>query len=407
MGAIAKEFKTSASGGFRRARARAQVSWQNLWVNTIVCFRMDAMRQTTTATRVMGDDDTDEGKDGDDDGCEDAPTTTTTTTTRATTRATGDDDDDGADGAEDVVAAVVMSKSAMKRARRQEYAETRKRQRREDEKGAKTKEREARKAAFEAKIATMGDEEREAFFARGRAETERKRAEDKAKREARKAQLDSEYNCLIDCEFSELMIDKESKSMCHQMRFVYEKNCKTPTPMKLTFTGIQGAFAADVRKFVGGFDNWHVITHEKSIAEAFNEQERASLVYLTPDSDVELSTLEREKTYVIGGFVDRNRHKLLTLNKAKELGIAHARLPIKDHLKLLSSSVLTVNQTFDILVNYLERGDWSDAVTAVVPTRKTAGQNTGEHKRREDVHAHKPQAPIATKPRVDDAEYSS
>ena len=267
-----------------------------------------------------------------------------------------------------------MSKNALKRARRREHAEVMKRQRRDNEREAKIQKREARKAEFEAKIAAMGDEEREKFLADGKAVVERKRAEDKAKREARKAQLDSRYNCLIDCEFSDLMIDKESKSMCHQMRFVYETNCKTPTPMKLTFTGIKGAFAADVRKFVGGFDNWHVVTHENSIAEALSEEERARLVYLTPDSDVELETLEPEKTYVIGGFVDRNRHKLLTFNKAKELGIAHARLPI--NLKMISSSVLTVNQTFEILVNYLERKDWDAAVAASVPTRKTASHNS-------------------------------
>ena len=274
----------------------------------------------------------------------------------------------------DVADGVTMSKSALKRARRREHAEAMKRQRRDNEREAKIQKREARKAEFEAKIAAMGVEEREKFLADGKAVVERKRAEDKAKREARKAQLDSRYNCLIDCEFSDLMIDKESKSMCHQMRFVYETNCKTPTPMKLTFTGIKGAFAADVRKFVGGFDNWHVVTHEDSIAEALSEEERARLVYLTPDSDVELETLEPEKTYVIGGFVDRNRHKLLTFNKAKELGIAHARLPI--NLKMISSSVLTVNQTFEILVNYLERKNWDAAVAASVPTRKTASHNS-------------------------------
>ena len=291
----------------------------------------------------------------------------------ATAAATGAGEEVAAAAEGDADGLTMMSKNALKRARRREYAEAMKRQRRDNEREAKIQKREARKAEFEAKIAAMGDEEREKFLADGKAVVERKRAEDKAKREARKAQLNSRYNCLIDCEFSDLMIDKESKSMCHQMRFVYETNCKTPTPMKLTFTGIKGAFAADVRKFVGGFDNWHVVTHENSIAEALSEEERARLVYLTPDSDVELETLEPEKTYVIGGFVDRNRHKLLTFNKAKELGIAHARLPI--NLKMISSSVLTVNQTFEILVNYLERKDWDAAVAASVPTRKTASHN--------------------------------
>ena len=62
------------------------------------------------------------------------------------------------------------------------------------------------------------------------------------------------------------------------------------------------------------------------------------------DSEHELESLDANKAYIIGGIVDRNRHKNLCLNKAKEQGIATARLPIGNHLKMLGSSILTVNQ---------------------------------------------------------------
>lgn len=62
------------------------------------------------------------------------------------------------------------------------------------------------------------------------------------------------------------------------------------------------------------------------------------------DSEHELESLDASKAYIIGGIVDRNRHKNLCLNKAKEQGIATARLPIGNHLKMLGSSILTVNQ---------------------------------------------------------------
>jgi len=74
--------------------------------------------------------------------------------------------------------------------------------------------------------------------------------------------------------------------------------------------------------------------------------------------------------YVIGGIVDRNRYKNLTLNKANEQGIRHARLPIRDHLKMSGTHVLTVNQTLDIIHAQLELRDWDKAMDRAVPMRK-------------------------------------
>ena len=84
--------------------------------------------------------------------------------------------------------------------------------------------------------------------------------------------------------------------------------------------------------------------------------------------------------YVVGGFIDRNRHKGLTLNKARELGVAHARLPISEHLKLRGSSC-SVNQTTDVLTSYHELEDWGKAMESVVPLRKVhkdEGENAAE-----------------------------
>jgi hypothetical protein len=43
--------------------------------------------------------------------------------------------------------------------------------------------------------------------------------------------------------------------------------------------------------------------------------------------------------YVIGGIVDRNRHKRICLERAEKAGVAHARLPIQKHLQLSTSAV--------------------------------------------------------------------
>lgn len=148
----------------------------------------------------------------------------------------------------------------------------------------------------------------------------------------------------------------------------------------------QGPVFEQLTKQASGLDNWLVTRYADSYNKAF-EDSRDSLVYLTAgvqplhlyhtfypcarlrsacevhvreikrsmqilrslshfgaDSPNELDALDASKAYIIGGIVDRNRHKNVCLRKAQAEGIATARLPISPHLKLLSSSVITVNQ---------------------------------------------------------------
>jgi len=63
------------------------------------------------------------------------------------------------------------------------------------------------------------------------------------------------------------------------------------------------------------------------------------LVYLTADSPDELAELDSSKVYILGGLVDRNRHKGICYKRAQEAGVATARLPISQHMKLHSSTV--------------------------------------------------------------------
>lgn len=67
-------------------------------------------------------------------------------------------------------------------------------------------------------------------------------------------------------------------------------------------------------------------------------------LYSAADSPNELGDLDPGKAYIIGGLVDRNRHKNLCAGKAAEQGIATARLPVSQFFKLSASAVLTVNQ---------------------------------------------------------------
>ena len=122
-----------------------------------------------------------------------------------------------------------------------------------------------------------------------------------------------------------------------QVMYSYAANGKAAVPTSLSLTGCSGEILGHLNK-VSGFSNWLIHKHEVSYLEAFQERKQ-DLVYLTADSECLIDQLEESKIYIIGGLVDRNRWKGLTLEKAKSQGIATAKLPISEHMKLTGSMV--------------------------------------------------------------------
>lgn len=102
------------------------------------------------------------------------------------------------------------------------------------------------------------------------------------------------------------------------------------------------------------------------------EPKAPSIVYLTSDSDDTLTNLEPNTSYVIGGIVDKNRHKGICYKRACERGIRTAKLPIGEYLEMGSRKVLAVNHVVEIMLKWLECGDWGEAFLRVIPERKGA-----------------------------------
>lgn len=125
---------------------------------------------------------------------------------------------------------------------------------------------------------------------------------------------------------------------------------------------IQGIYIfrrIDINSFLGtNFLNWKADAITFSPEPLEEKYSLDSLVYLTSDSNNVLEELDQTKNYIIGGIVDKNRHKNLCIEKAKKLGIAHAQLPISKYIDMTSRKVLTINhgirifQTFFTLYTY-------------------------------------------------------
>jgi tRNA (guanine9-N1)-methyltransferase len=94
-------------------------------------------------------------------------------------------------------------------------------------------------------------------------------------------------------------------------------------------------------------------------------------VYLSSESDETLSELRPDEVYIVGGLVDRNRHKGLTQRLAAEAGVRTARLPLGSLLDPTKSRVLATNHVVDLLARVWGGASWAEALERVLPPRKT------------------------------------
>lgn len=180
------------------------------------------------------------------------------------------------------------------------------------------------------------------------------------------------FKICIDCQYEDLMTYKEKNSLASQIRYCYAVNKRSKNPVYISVPSLRDDTRAILEKVEGFPEVWKPRLFECSQEDILQIHiDKSKIVYLTSDSETTLEHLEDDKIYVIGGIVDRNRLKKATFNKASELGIATAKLPIDDHLKLVSTKVLTVNHVCEILLKYREYGnDWKRALLDTLPERK-------------------------------------
>ncbi|GAA5834923.1 hypothetical protein JCM3766R1_002040 [Sporobolomyces carnicolor] len=344
--------------------------------------------------------------------------------------------------ADDAAAQPPMTKSALKRQRRQELYEAQKIARR-----AREKEKKKTKAAEKRKLIEEGVIEKP---------EPKKRKKGNSDSDGRKVEHGARV--VLDVGFDELMNEKEIKSMSSQVAYCYAANRNATNPFPLLVSSFNGRLKESYSKrkdhlswkgvewwedgfeklYEGGVETAHRVAEPRSgggdddatpsegASEKVEETEKvklgvyagrprsaapkSSLIYLTGDSPNVLTAIEPDHTYILGGIVDRNRYKFLCLNKAKELGIQHAQLPIGQYLpEMATRKVLTVNQVYEIMVNWVEslreekerlkaegkseeeiakaEGDWREALRKVMPERKF--DKDGKAKKRAEKRAEK------------------
>ncbi|KAM0261289.1 hypothetical protein ACHAQJ_002320 [Trichoderma viride] len=232
---------------------------------------------------------------------------------------------------------------------------------------------------------------------------------------------------IVDCDFEEYMMDKERISLSGQVTRSYSDNKQARYRSHLWVAGFNKGIARRFHDVLGDqhvkwkgiwFDESDFLSCAAKIRERMNapdgsggemietlqrsldeapawtrdendpfpipgpepplDEANKDVVYLSSDSPYTLERLEPNTCYVVGGLVDKNREKGLCYRRAREKGIRTARLPIGQFMVMQSRQVLATNHVVEIMLKWLECGDWGQAFLSVIPKRK-GGRLRGEN----------------------------
>lgn len=171
-----------------------------------------------------------------------------------------------------------------------------------------------------------------------------------------------------------LMTEKEMRSLFEQIRYIYASNRIAQHPVQLTISN--ASLLKDyLRDDISNWKNIHFT--DESVLTAGIEK----VLVLSADSENILTEMEEDTVYLIGGLVDRNRHKG-HVQKVFGDKFRTARLPITQ--KLTSSKVLSTLHVFNILQAYTETKNWQYALEQHLPIRKQERQEEKEKKDTEE-----------------------
>ncbi|CCC67428.1 hypothetical protein NCAS_0A08700 [Naumovozyma castellii] len=186
-------------------------------------------------------------------------------------------------------------------------------------------------------------------------------------------QQDSGIKIVLDCSFDDLMNDKEVVSLSNQITRAYSANRRADHFAHIKVSSfdkrLKVRFEGDLHDSnFGQWKNFEFVEDDHDIKGP--DVDKSKLVYLTADTEEKLETLEPGMTYIVGGIVDKNRHKALCYEKAKELGIPTRRLPIDQYIQIEGRRVLTTTHVVQLMLKYFDNRDWKEAFESVLPPRK-------------------------------------
>ena len=200
----------------------------------------------------------------------------------------------------------------------------------------------------------------------------------------------------IDLSFSERMALVEHRSLQAQLIRVFGMSRKHASPLSLSLASVAAARAAapfclpadhHLRAWAdSGLGRAGLFEiHERSAADTWPAEQ---LVWLSPDAEEPLTTLEPGIVYVMGGLIDRSVLKGATLACARQAGARARRLPLREYAPRADvHPIQSLPACWSMLCDVHGGASWKEAIANALPARFLTRREREEEQRREQLAA--------------------
>lgn len=171
----------------------------------------------------------------------------------------------------------------------------------------------------------------------------------------------------IDMSFTQKQGLKEVRSLAFQVCQSYFSMKTAPVDVAIHLTSYEGPVFVELEKMRA--DLWVCGRHPRLLEEVFAD-ELDNLVYLSPDAEEVLETIDPSKIYVIGGIIDNTEESFVSKSRAFGLKVKSVKLDL-DSVPNIGRyrKSLNVNAVFDILVQSIALGSVKEGIKAGLPSR--------------------------------------
>ena len=186
----------------------------------------------------------------------------------------------------------------------------------------------------------------------------------------------------IDLSFSEQMSAVEHRSLSQQIIRVFGLNRAHAAPLSLSLTSLATARQAAPTSLPAEMHLKAWETSDLASSGLYHAHDEAAsavwpaadIVWLSPDAEEPLTSLEPGSVYVLGGLIDRSVLKGASLRECTRQGATRVRrLPLREFAPRPDvHPILSLPACWSILADVNGGASWEEAIAAALPARYVA-----------------------------------